>query len=127
MASARNNTSQGRRAALVEQQKRERAAADLVFKLLDVEESARLKTAAAVAKLVGTLGASRAAEVTGLEAREITAYLKLDSEADVPDDLDAVDDDARAADVDDVESDGQGVGAVPAQGGPVPVAVGSGA
>lgn len=80
MASTRNNSVQDRRAALRDQQKREREAADAVFKLLEAEEKARLATAAGVAKLVTAAGKDRAADVLGLKPAEVTAYLTLDRE-----------------------------------------------
>ncbi|MFD8146079.1 hypothetical protein [Streptomyces sp. NPDC059708] len=80
MASARNNMIQDRRSALRERQRFERLAADEVFKHLDAEEKAREATAGAVAKLVEAVGRDRAGDVTGLEPRSVTAYIRLHEE-----------------------------------------------
>lgn len=77
MASTRNNRSQDRRAALREQQRREKEAADAVFTLLDKEDKAREASAGGVAKLVDVVGKPRAADLLGLTPAEVSAYLTL--------------------------------------------------
>ena len=119
MASARNNTVQERRAALREQQRLERAAADEVFKLLEAEENAKVATAAGIVKLVDTAGRDRAADVTGLSLRELAAYAALHAEAT------GSGDDAVTGDQDDVDDAPEApvLDSVPAQSGKVPAAV----
>ncbi|MFJ2193093.1 hypothetical protein ACIOJE_34990 [Kitasatospora sp. NPDC087861] len=124
MASARNNKIQDRRAALREQQKLERLAADEVFKLLTAEEEAREATAAGVADLVDKVGAARAGALAGLDARDIAAYLKLHDEVSTDDD--AADDGepssaTQSEQLSDAELAGQS-GTVPVQVGPVSAA-----
>jgi len=77
MASARNNKIQERRAALREQHKREREAADAAFKALDDEYAARVAAARAVASVVELVGKERAAILLDLEPRDVAAYLKF--------------------------------------------------
>ncbi|MFF1795598.1 hypothetical protein ACFVXQ_15490 [Kitasatospora sp. NPDC058263] len=110
MASARNNKVQDLRAALRKQQQRERDAADTVFKLLATEEDAREATAAGVAKLADAVGPGRVAELTGLEPREVTAYLKLHAE------LSGMQSSEPATA--DSSGDNRAAAEVPAQGGP---------
>jgi hypothetical protein len=81
MASTRNNKLQERRAALREQQKREREAADAAFKALDDEYDAKVTAAQAVASVVELSGKERAAILLDLETRDVAAYVKYAEDA----------------------------------------------
>ncbi|WP_327072072.1 hypothetical protein [Kitasatospora sp. NBC_01302] len=120
MASARNNRIQERRAALREQQKREREAADAAFKALDDELDAKIAAAKAVANVIELSGRERAAGLLGLEARELAAYAQLAKELAEP----GADESADTSDADSAD-EGQGEAAaagIPSQGEPATAA-----
>lgn len=118
MASTRNNTVQDRRAALRDQHKRERDAADAVFKLLESEDKARIATATGVAKLVDAVGKDRAGDVTGLKPAEVNTYLSLHREA-ASSETGETDDTAAKDSAEDATASG-----IPAQGEPAAATAG---
>lgn len=81
----RNNSVQDRRAALRERHRRERQAADAVFRLLEKEELARQATAAVINDLVDVVGKDRAADVLGLKLAVVTEYVALHRQVTSPD------------------------------------------